>query len=456
MKKKCNWSFLILILFCTTLMTHHQNAFAKKENLNLSETTEVTTVDTQQLWTLQDALERMFEVSPQIRANEAEVMARKSDLSQAGAWPNPEVEIGGSEKLGIDDGSGGVDLTQVVVSQPVSLGRLEKQRTLADANYKIARQNLIFQQLAQEAEAAQHFHLLQLMTAKLELSEEQLTFAKRYQKSDSNNRTKEDDPLVRYLSPLEQKRLDIMKAFAVQAVANAEGKYSEALSGFKGLLQLPDSDLPKLEMSKPVEFEQTLDDLLALQEQNHPVIIMAKLKEDVAKVGIMLARGELFPDPIVKIFGEKDILDGMRETFYGASISLQLPFWDRKSGAIAKSKFESEKISYELQIERYRAQNQLKQNFLHLSHLKEQTEQYHAEILGPAKEVFELTKRAFASGEVNVLSIIDANNTYFDSLSRYQELLYESWIELTELRLSAGIFLVGHQSFENNSLGGKP
>ena len=43
---------------------------------------------------------------------------------------------------------------------------------------------------------------------------------------------------------------------------------------------------------------------------------------------------------------------------------------------------------------------------------------------------------------MNVLSLIDASNTYFDARKRYLELLYESWVEMAELRLAAGLSLL--------------
>ena len=47
------------------------------------------------------------------------------------------------------------------------------------------------------------------------------------------------DRLVRYLSPLERARLDILRATAYQDVALAEGKWSESLAQFRALLALP-------------------------------------------------------------------------------------------------------------------------------------------------------------------------------------------------------------------------
>jgi len=455
---KKNMAVFILILMTVFLSAFGQDASAaaRRPKEVFPKKNKLVEVNTLKRWSLEDSVKRTLAVSPRIRSKEAEVMARKGDLLQSGAWPNPDVEVGGSDKLGIDDGSGGVDLTQISVSQPISLGRVGRQRKLTRAKFQASQQNLIFQQLLQEAETAQRFHTLQLISAKLKQAEEQLAFAQRYQKEGDGNAQEKTDRLVRYLTPLEQKRLDIMRAVAGQLVASTEGEYSEALSGFAALLQLSETDSRESEELKPVEFQQSLDELLTLQGKNHPAIISAKLEEEAANAGIKLARGELLPDPVVKFFGERDFLNDSRETFYGASINFKFPLWDRKKGSVTKAKSEAEKVKYDLQSVKLDLETKLKQKHLHLSRLVEQAAHYRTEILGPAEEVFELTKNAFAAGEVNVLSIIDANKTYFDARSHYLEHLHEAWLELAELRLAAGLSLVASQDFEGvNSKGGQ-
>ncbi|MCH9048685.1 MAG: TolC family protein [Proteobacteria bacterium] len=78
--------------------------------------------------------------------------------------------------MGIDDDSGGIDLTQIAISQPIPLGRLSRQRKQAKARLEAANQNLFYQQLLQEAETARRFHTLQLTTAQLKQAQKQLEF----------------------------------------------------------------------------------------------------------------------------------------------------------------------------------------------------------------------------------------------------------------------------------------
>ena len=389
-------------------------------------------------WSLNDSVQQVLAVSPRIHAANAELDARKGDLSQAGAIPNPDVELNMNTKLGIEDDAGGADLTQVAVSQPIPL-RLSRQRKQAKAIVEVARQNFLLEQLSQEAETARRFHALQLTTAMLEQAEEQLQFAVTYQK---NNQNGKKDPLVRFMTPLEQKRLAIVSASARQEVANAEGKYSEALSGFKMLLQLPPNSSCKTEELKSVASPSALEDLLALQEEKHPAFIAARQQVKAAEAGIRLAYGELFPDPRVKAFGERDFLADSRRNFYGVALTFQVPIWDWKLGSIKKAKSETKKVKFDFEALKQDLQSQLRENHLHLGHLIEQTEHYHSHLLQPARQVLELTQKGYSTGEQNGLALVDASNTYFDAQARYLELLRDAWIEAAELRLAAGISLI--------------
>ena len=86
--------------------------------------------------------------------------------------------------------------------------------------------------------------------------------------------------------------------------------------------------------------------------------------------------------------------------------------------------------------------SRLRRSHLHLSHLVQQGKHYLPRVLEPARKVFDLTRKAYASGEVEIFSLIDANNIYFDAHGRYLELLQEAWQEAAELRLAAGRALV--------------
>jgi outer membrane protein TolC len=88
-------------------------------------------------------------------------------------------------------------------------------------------------------------------------------------------------------------------------------------------------------------------------------------------------------------------------------------------------------------------ESRLHQNHLHLNHLIGQADHYERALLKPSARLFELARRSFRAGEQNVLTLVDANSTWFEAQSRYNELLHDAWREAADLRLAAGLSYVG-------------
>jgi len=122
--------------------------------------------------------------------------------------------------------------------------------------------------------------------------------------------------------------------------------------------------------------------------------------------------------------------------------SLQIPLSDRTSKAASRATH----LASEQRIELDRMQRDLhinlKQSHTHLHHLVEQAEDYRSKVLDPAGEMLALTRSGFTSGELNMLNLVDANNTYFEARLKYLDLLYQAHVELADMRFYAGQMLV--------------
>ena len=92
---------------------------------------------------LRNSIQRVLDIAPEIQTAEAKVNAQQGALEQAGAWPNPTISVQSDDKLGIEDGSGGNDITQYAFSQPLPLsGRLSHQKAIASEALQGAIQSL--------------------------------------------------------------------------------------------------------------------------------------------------------------------------------------------------------------------------------------------------------------------------------------------------------------------------
>jgi len=389
-------------------------------------------------WTLDSSVQRAMEVAPEMKTADAEVGKKQGALQQAGAWPNPSLDIQMDDNLGIEDGSGGYDMTRMAISQALPLGRLADQHKQASAALASAEAQRRQQQLLLEHKVAGRFHALQLAEAELQLAEKRLQQASRYQRSGK-------DPLIRYLTPLERMRLDIVLQAAKQTVDVAEGEYNEAATSFKTLLAIPLENklqlVPLGPVPKPANFEALLERL-----QAHPALEANKQALASAQAGVDVAKSRRFADPTITLFQEKGYFANGEQDVTGVALNIQIPLWNMNNGSVVQARQEV----YQAQSQSLTTQRELRTNlhksYLHLGHLIEQARHYRDKLLQPAQQVFKLTHKGFAAGELNILSLIDANNTYFDAKDRYQELLQQGWLELAEVRKSAGLSLLHSNS----------
>lgn len=387
-------------------------------------------------WTLERSVQRVLEIAPEAGIARDEVAAREGAHRQAGSWPNPDVELRADDKIGKDEGDGGSDLTQFVLSQPLPLGgRLGYGREIAESMLQQARAGQRYQRLLLEAETARRFHALQLTAANLRLAEQRLQLADELQRIGQRRQQAGE------LAGLERLRLDLIRATAQQSLDTAEGEYGEALSQFRTYLGLAGETAPEPEPLQPFGAVPALETLQASLAA-HPALAVENHRADAARAEIGLARAERLPDPVLRLFRERDFLDGRRQDITGIGIAVTLPVWDRNAGRIGEAHARVDQAMSGIRLLERDLGSRLRQSHLHLSHLVAQGEHFRARLFDPARTVLDLTRKAYAAGEVEILALIDANNTYFDAHSRYLELLKEAWLEAAELRLAAGRPLV--------------
>jgi len=386
-----------------------------------------------QVWTLESSIERATAVAPELRAGEAEVAARAGELTQAGAWPNPSIDLRADDKLGQEDGRGGTDLTRAGISQPLPFRRLARQRTAAEAALRGAEASRRSQQLQLELETARVFSALQFAAARLTLAQDRLTLAQTYVNGVAGKR----DPLVRYLAPLERRRLAILHEEAQQVVLAAERENDKALAGFRSLLGLPPDSAVTLAPLVPLAAPPALAELeRGLDAQ--PALASARQEVESARAGIAVAESRRFADPELGVFRERDFLNGERRDVTVVELSAQIPLWNLNRGPVDKARAETMRAQANLAVLQRDAAGRLRQSYIELTRLIEQAERMRAHLLDPAREVFDLTRRAFAAGEANILGLVDANNTFYDAQARYIEVLKDGALAAASLRLAAG------------------
>lgn len=398
-------------------------------------------------WTLNTSIQRALEVAPEMKTAAAEIGKQQGKLEQAEAWPNPNISIQVDNKLGLEDASGGYDVSQIAISQALPFARLTHQRKQAEAELAGAEAHRQHQQLLLEFTIAQRFHTLQLAEAKLQLAKKRLQQASRYQST--GRKRAANDHLIRYLTPLETMRLDIVLQAAKQVVEVAEGEFNEAAASFKALLVIPIKSALQLTPLKSVTVPAEIKTSKNILLQAHPILEADKQAIASARASVDVAKSQRFDDPTLTLFQDQDYLGGRKQNAVGIMLSVQVPLWNQNKGRVNQAKAEVYQAQAELDFKHRELSTSLHKSYMHLGHLIKQAVHYRTKLLQPAKRVFNLTRKGFAAGEINILSLIDANNTYFDAQERYLELLQEGWLELAEVRKSAGLFIINNHPITN-------
>ena len=387
-----------------------------------------------QQWNLESSVEQAMSASPELKQASAEIGVRQADTDLSGLWPDPEIGFRVDNKMGQDDGAGGYDLTDVVIRQSIPVSRIKHQESAAEASLKAAMFSYRYQSLQVQNRVSNVFHQLQFAAAELSLAKKQMKLADEMYGQDKK---KSDDFVVRYLTPLEKMRLTIIREEARQAAGSAEGKYKEVLSEFVKLLGIEMDAVSSVSELLPVTSIPAIEQLMELQN-NHAQLSSQQQKVMAAKSEIDVARSSQMIDPTIGLSWSKDTLTVGRSDIYAIMFNIQIPFSDRKNTAASKATYKASQQRIELQLLKRELKINLNKSFTHLNHVVEQAVEYKKMVLKPAGKMLELTNKGFTSGELNILSLVDANNTYFEARLAYLELLYQARVELADVKLFAG------------------
>lgn len=387
----------------------------------------------QTAWTLNDAIRRALDVAPELSIADAEVSVREAAMRQAAAWPNPDIELRADDKIGKDSGDGGRDFTQLALSQAFPLFSDKRKRTqeAAEAERRATQFDRHQQMLVVEADTARVFHGLQRVQAQWQLAQQRLELADTLQQAAQRRKQAGE------LSRLEKLRLDILREQAHQAIDREEGELTEAFTHFRTRLQLPAQPVPVLATLVPATPPAPLADLQAGIAE-HAAVQSATLRATAASRGVAAARAERIPDPVLRLFRERDFLNERVQDVTGIGIGISIPLWDRNQGRIQEAQARVTSASVEATTRERMLRAEVEQSHVHLGHLLQQADHFQERVLQPAREVLELTRKAYAAGEAEILALVDANDTYFDAQGRYLELLHDAWVEAAQLRLAAG------------------
>ena len=388
---------------------------------------------------LAEARARARETSPEIIAARHALVAAAARERQAGAWPNPTLAYG-REQTARDGETNSQDI--VSLEQRIEIGGQRGarrrvaglQRDAADArlaaaiarvDYEVARAyaNAVAAQrrasLAGEAAAA-------FGTAR-RISQERLAGGD--------------------VSGYQHRRL------LLEAVRYATLR-SEALVGRDSALRslsiligerrgAGSREPPALtDTLTPAPLALSADSLLVLAHRGRPELRAARLEADAAAASVRAASAERVPTPALHggFKGER-LATGQSLHGFVAGVSLPLPLWDRRGGAVAAARAEADRQAAEVELARRRSVQEVEDAYASHQAIAEQLAELQEPLGSEARKAQRAAEAAYGEGEISLLEWLDSVRAYQEAESTYAALWAEYIARRAALERATGATL---------------
>ncbi len=391
-------------------------------------------------WTLQSSINQAVSASPVLNQFEDKIGARNEEMALSTMWPDPSIELKIDNQVGLDKGSGNYAFSEITLSQDIPISRIKYQQLVAKAQLSATKQEKKYETLRLQNSVAKVYHKLQLAFSNFKLAVKRFKLAEQF---DPSVKKEIKGIIVRYLTPLEKMRLNIITEKAHQSEIAAQAKLNEVLTQFYKLLVLDtDSKISVLEL-QPVISVPELDVLLYLQS-HHPLLSSQQQMLQAATNQIDVARSSALKDPSISINRLRENFSTGTENVYGIMLNVEIPIQNRKRSMVSKAQYNVSQQRIELAKLKRELKINLSRSVSHLKQLIHQGDEFNKKVLKPAAEILKLSEKGFISGELNILSLIDANNTYFDANLQYLDLIYLARIELADINMYSGKYITNN------------
>jgi|LFIK01.1.fsa_nt_gi outer membrane protein, heavy metal efflux system len=395
---------------------------------------------------LQQAETLFLEENLLLIAEKLNVDIKDAEIRQARLWENPEIEI--EHQIINRERSGPVGFT----GSDNTVFEIEQLITTA------GKRGRIIQLLELEKRQTEHQFDLLLREFKRNLREEffQLAFLNRIE----GLYQEQIDALERILHSFEEQqqqgniaRLEIIRIrsllLELQQEYNAVlGDQIESQNALKILLQLQE-EVPVPEL--PDDFETMafqvagldVDELIEIARTSRSDLLATETAADAAQQLLRVERANAFPD--VGIGLVYDQLDGPVDNYFGITLNVQLPLWNRNQGNIRAARHQirqSELVKVQQQQTIRHEIEQSLRRYERAVHLFEITDESYEQDFA---SIIESLLRQYQNGDIRLIEFIDFYESFRESVIRNYDIREEFLKAAEDLN-----YTVGRDIFEFN------
>lgn len=378
--------------------------------------------------TLDAAIRLTLENNPELRSLSAGVAAARGEVITAKTWDNPAMSVtpGAFRDSGGTWGHAGFELSQTIL--------FPGKRTLLKA---VAEKNVEERQLALTGfrtqlavQVRRVFNGLLAARQVVALKQQQLELSKSFVAA---ARKKVESG---FAPEFEQTKAEVEVASAQKTLREAEAQEAVARTSLNSLVGRRPGE--------PLNISGTLDIALNVPDEDNlldqALVRNPSLKvqsAEVERTGLSLAysRKSRLPDFTVG----PSIEYQKPEQSYGLGISLPLPLWDKKKGAIATATAEQQRAVADLDTLRRDVIREASSSWRLLAAAKESLAIYTPEFRGKLKSALDTAAQSYGDGRTSLLIFLEAQRTYYDTEAEYFDTLRQLYDAQAALESALGV-----------------
>jgi cobalt-zinc-cadmium efflux system outer membrane protein len=386
--------------------------------------------------TLAEARDSARRSHPELNALRAAVTAAAGRERQAGSLPNPTLGYS-REETSRDGKSNAQDILSL--EQPIELGgqrgarraTARSVREAAEARQAAGAARLDYEVVRAYAGAVAARHRAELAEAAAD------AFGRAAAVSRTRLAGGDVSGYQHRRLALETARYAALEAEALVARDSAVG----LLASLTGLVDVAGS-LVLTDTLVPGALPLGVDSLVALALVRRPDLRAAVLDAEAAGAESRLSRAERVPTPVLmggykhERSAEGESLDG-----FVAGVSLPLPLWDRRGGAVAASRAVAEQREAEVEAMRRHTVREVQAAFAAHQALGKQLDALRGALGGEALKARRAAESAYAEGEIGLLEWLDSVRAYQEAETTYATLQAEFIARRAALERATGATL---------------
>lgn len=372
--------------------------------------------------TLEELEQLAITGNPTVAQAEARAAAARGRWLQVGLPPNPTFGYLGTE-IGNDGRAGQQGL--IAGQEIVTANKLTLRRQVVAGEIAQAQHLVIAQQLRVQADVRQRFYETLIAQRRVETTQGLFDTAARSATT-----------IEQLLQGEQSTRIDLLQAqvesesvrIRVQTARNSHQAAWRRLVAVVGvdLAIQPLAGKPSTELPL-AEWEQSLSRL----QSESPEVAASLAQVERARWALQRACAEAKPNIEVQVGVQYD--DATEDPISMLQVAMPLAIFNRNQGGIREAQAEIVEASRNAERLQRELQERLASVFERYLNARQQTQTYEKEILPRAKETLDLVTTGYQAGEVQYLTLLTAQRTYFETTLAYLESLQQLWLAHVEL-----------------------